>query len=106
MTHDVHHPIDHFRLYHDYPRGGPGASSLNISSSFKTMGTFNTSNPSVRFQGMRTGEFSNYSSLLNHEYDRHLHKTAGDASESEEPSCWESLGAWAKNFWDFVIICR
>jgi len=105
LTHDVHRQIDHFRLYHDYPRG-PGASSLKISSSFRTMGTFNISNPSVAFQGMRTGELSNYSSLLNHEHDRHLHKIAGDTSESVEPSCWESLGAWTKKIWDFVIICK
>jgi hypothetical protein len=106
LTHDVHRQIDYFGLYHDYPRGGPGASSLKISSSFRTMGSFNTSNPSVVFQGMRTGELSNYSSLLNHEHDRHLHRIAGDTSESVEPSCWESLGAWAKKLWNFVIICK
>jgi len=106
LNHDVHRQIDHFRLYHDYPRGGPGASSLKVSSSFRTMGSFNTSNPSMAFQGMRTGEFSNYSSLLNHEHDRNLHKIAGDMSDSVEPYYWESLGAWAKNIWDFVIICK
>jgi len=106
LNHDVHRQIDHFGLYHDYPRGGPGASSLKVSSSFRTMGSFNTSNPSMALQGMRTGEFSNYSSLLNHEHDRNLHKIAGDMSESVEPSYWEGLGAWAKNIWDFVIICK
>jgi len=105
LTHDVHRQIDHFRLYHDYPRGGPGASSLNISSSFRTMGSFNTSNPSMAFQGMRTGELYNYSSHLTHEHDR-LHKIAGDTSESVESSCWESFGAWAPKIWNFVIICK
>jgi len=106
MNHDIHRQIDHLGLYHDYPRGGPGASSLKISPSFRTMGTFNTSNPSVAFHAMRTGELSNYSSLLNHEHHNHLHKIAGDTSESMEPSCWESLGACAKKIWDFVIICK
>jgi len=106
LTHEVHHQIDHLGLYHDYPRGGPGASSLKISSSFRTMGTFNTSNPSLAFQGMRTGELSNYSSLLNHNHNRHQHKIAGDPSKSVEPSYWESLGAWTKKIWNFVIICK
>ena len=105
LTHDVYRQIDHFGLYHDYPRGGPGASSLKINSSFRTMGSFNTSNPSVAwFQGMTTGELSNYSFL--NEHDRHLHRIAGDTSESVDPSCWESLGAWAKKLWNFVIICK
>lgn len=107
LTHDVHRQIDHFGLYHDYPRGGPGASSLKISSSFRMMGSFNTSNPSVAwFQGITTGELSNYSSLLNQGHDHHLLGIAGDTSESVEPSCWESLGAWAKKLWNFVIICK
>jgi len=107
LTHDVHCQIDHFGLYHDYPRSGPGASSLKISSSFRTMGTFNTSNPSVALQGgMKTGELFNYTSLLNHRNDRHLHKIAGDSSKSMELSYWESLGAWAKKFWNFVIVCK
>lgn len=106
LTHDVHRQIDYFGLYHDFLRGGPGASSLKISSSFRTIGSFNTSNPSVAFQGMRTEELSNYSSFLNHEHDRHLHRIAGDTSESAELSCWESLGAWAKKLWNFVIICK
>jgi len=110
VAQNVHRRIDHFGLYHDYPRGGPGASSLKISPSFitdKTMGSFNTSNSSMGwFQGMITEELSNYPSLLNHKHDRHLHRIAGDTSESVNPSYWKSLGAWAKKLWNFVIICK
>ncbi|KAF8812505.1 hypothetical protein BYT27DRAFT_7335762 [Phlegmacium glaucopus] len=109
LAHDGHR-IGHFGLYHDYSRGGPGVSSLKISSSFrtdKTMGSFNTLNPSVGWsQGMSTRGSSNCPSLLNHKHSHYVHGVAGDTSESVNPSCWESLGAWATKVWNFVVICK
>jgi len=71
------------------------------------MGSFNTLNPSVGWsQGMTTGGSSNCPSLLNHKHARDVHSVAADTSESVDPFCWGSLGAWAKKLWNLVVICK